>query len=128
MLRWLRRLGSVSQIVKIITLLILFLAVTVGSLRADFFSPFADSKVGATVKSDGQIVVVERKRGGADYFVHCRACTGPVDIAAEIPASLIQPGMAGRNAMITATIREREDSQTKSKTRFLEITAIEFLK
>ena len=113
---------------KIIMFLILFLAVTASSLRADFFSPFADSKVGTTVTSDGQIVVVERKRGGADYFVHCRACTGPVNIAAEIPVQLVQPGMAGRNAKITATVREHEDSQTKSKTRFLEITAIEFSK
>jgi len=116
------------RLMKIITFLVLLLAVAASSLHADFFSPFADSKVGATVTSEGLIVVVERKEGSRDYFVHCRACTGPVNIVAEIPAQLIQPGMAGRAAKITATIREREDSQTKSKTRFLEITAIEFPK
>jgi len=113
---------------KTVTFLVLLFAVAVGSLRADFFSPFADSKVGATVTSDGQIVIVERKGGGADYFVHCRACTGPVNIPAEIPSKLIQPGMTGRAAKITATIREREDVKTKSMTRFLDVTAIEFSK
>ncbi len=113
---------------KLVTFFMLFFAVAVGSLRADFLSPFADSKVGVTVTSAGQIVAVERKDGGTDYFVRCRTCTGPENIPAEIPAQFIQPGMTGRAAKITATICEREDSKTKSKTRFLAVTAIEFLK
>ncbi len=113
---------------KIFTFLVLLFAVAVGSLRADFFSPFADSKVGTTVTSEGLIVIVERKDGGTDYFVRCRTCTGQKNISAEIPSALIQPGMAGRVAKITATIRERGDRKTKAKTRFLDVTAIEFSK
>jgi len=111
---------------KTIAFLILLLAVSVISLRADYFSPFGDSKVGSTVTSGGQFVVVERKEGGSDYFVRFRACAGPAELPAKIPSKLIRQGMAGRNAKITATIREREDAKTKSKSRCLEVTEIEY--
>lgn len=109
---------------KIITFLIMFLTVAVGSLRADYLSPFADSKVGATVTSGGQIVAVERKGGGTGYSVRFGTDTGPKILPAEIPASLIREGIVGHDAKITATIREREDAKTKTKTRFLEVTEI----
>ena len=109
---------------KFITTLVLFLAFSVGSLHADYFAPFADAKVGATVTSGGQIVAVEHKGGGTDYSVRFGTDTGPKILPAEIPASLIKEGIVGHDAKITATIREREDAKTKAKTRFLEVKEI----
>ena len=109
---------------KTIACLILFLAVAVGSLRADYFSPFADAKVGATVTSSGRIVAVEHQGGGTDYTVHFGTDTGPRILPAEIPAKLIKEGIVGQDAKITATIQEREDAKTKTKTRFLEVKEI----
>ena len=109
---------------KTIACLILFLAVAVGSLRADYFSPFADAKVGATVTSSGLIMAVDHKGGGNDSTVHFRTDTGPKILPAEIPVKLIREGTVGHDAKITATIREREDAKTKAKTRFLEVLEI----
>jgi hypothetical protein len=92
---------------KTITCIVLSLVATSLALHADFFSPFADSKVGAAVTSDGEIVAVKRKGGGADYFVRCGTCTGPVDIPAQIRSKLLREDLAGRPASITATIKER---------------------
>lgn len=114
--------------VKTVSLVIASLAVFVTSLRADFFSPFADSKVGSTVTSVGQIVAVERKGGGADYFVRCRTCTGIRDIPAEIPPKLLTGVVLNLAADITTAIKEREDDRSKSKERYLEVQKIEVMK
>lgn len=114
---------------KIITCIVLLIAASSLSLLADYFSPFADSKIDTTVTSGGQVVAVERKDGGTDYFIRVRVCCGgPLDIPAEIPQKLVQAGMSGKNAAITATIREKEDATKKSKTRYLEVTKIEISK
>jgi hypothetical protein len=109
---------------KTITILILFLAAAAGSLRADYLSPFADSKVGTTVTAGGRIVAADHTGGGTEYTVHFGTDTGPRILPAEIPAKLIREGIVGHDAKITATIREREDAKTKTKTRFLEVSEI----
>jgi len=107
--------------------LVLIAVCAVSVARADFLSPLADARVGTTVTDGGQIVAVERKDGGTDYFVRCRTDTGPADIPAEIPAELLRAAVVGRPARITATVRERENPTTKARTRYLEVTKIEIL-
>ena len=107
---------------------ILVLAVAAVSLRADFLSPFADSKIGATVTSIGEIVVDAHQGSATVYFVSFRTDTGPAKIIAEIHSELLRQELAGRSARITATICEREDPKTKAKIRFLEVLKIEFSK
>ena len=113
---------------KIISFLVLFLAFAAGSLRADFLSPFADSKLGTTVTSGGEIMAEEHQGSATIYYVRVRTDTGPMKIEAAIPPKLIQQEIAGRSARITAIIRERADPQTKAKIRFLEVLKIEFPK
>ncbi len=113
---------------KTVSIAIASMVIFATTLRADFLSPFADSKVGTTVTSGGQIVAVERKGGGTDYFVRCRTCTGPRDIPAEIPSSLLTGVVLNLAADITAAIKEREDGQSKSKERYLEVQRIEIMR
>ncbi len=113
---------------KTLSIAIAMFAVLATTLRADFLSPFADYKVGTTATSGGQIVAVERKGGGTDYFVRCSTCTGPRDIPAEIPSSLLTGVVLNLAADITAIIKERGDDKSKSKERYLVVQKIEIMK
>lgn len=117
-----------SHTMKIIGFLTLLLGFGASALRADFLSPFADSKPGSTVTSNGEIVIATPPGSTPVYFVRFRTDTGPGKIEAEIPSELIRQAIAGRSARITVTIREREDPKTKAKMRFLEVLKIEFSK
>jgi hypothetical protein len=99
------------------------------SLFADFLSPFAESKVGTTHSSEGQIVAAERKDGGIDYFINVKRCgASSLNIPANIPDKLITSKMIDQFATITATIREKEDAEKKTMIRYLEVTEIEISK
>ena len=105
--------------------MLLLTAIISQSLYADFFSPFADSKVNTTLSSEGEIVAVKNKGGGTDYFIRVPVCgAGLSDIPAEIPENLVVSGMAGKTATITATIREKADADKKNMIRYLEVTKI----
>ncbi|MEO6003784.1 MAG: hypothetical protein ABIZ04_09915 [Opitutus sp.] len=109
---------------KIIAFVALLFAASGTSLRADFFSPFADARVGSTVSSDGEIVVDAPPGKAPVYFVRFRTDTGLEKLPAEITPGLLKSVRSGP-AMITATIREREQVKTGAKIRFLEILKIE---
>ncbi len=110
---------------KILALVCLLLAVAGSPLCADFFSPFADSKVGSTVTSTGEIVLETREGGATVCFVRFGTDTGPKRIPAEIAPELLRQKIAGRPAKITATIRERTDPKSKAKVRYLEVLKVE---
>ena len=112
---------------KIIALVCLLLAAAGRPLRADFFSPFADAKVGSTVTSTGEIVLETSDGGAAVCYVRFGTDTGPRRIPAEIAPELTRQKVAGRPAKITATIRERTDPKSKAKVRYLEVLKVEFL-
>ncbi|MFT3783601.1 MAG: hypothetical protein QM790_16430 [Nibricoccus sp.] len=111
---------------KFIALFLLVVTFLGNIARADYFSPFIDAKVGATVTSTGVIVVDTHSGSAPAYFVRFRTDTGPRDIPAEIPSELSGKDISGRRAKITVIIREREDVNTKAKIRFLEVLRIDF--
>ena len=93
--------------------------------RADFFSPFADSRTGMTVTDSGQFITIERKDGIAGWFIRCRTCTGLQDIPTKIPAHLLAQAQTNTPVKITVTINDTEDYKTKARSRLLEVIKIE---
>lgn len=106
-------------------ILFILLSFAASFVHADFFSPFADSAAGLTVTDSGQFIKIARKEGNADWFIRCRTCTGRQDIPAQIPSSLLGSIQTNTPVKITVTIHETEDSQTKAKSRVLEVKKIE---